>query len=244
MSAARKPLGRGVRPAIAKVKMAAKELGLDDETYRAILLRLTGKTSSTECTDAQLGLVLDEFKAKGWVAKKPAKHVAKSATCAKPADTAVAKKARALWLSLYQLGVVREPGEPALEAFAKRQVGVDRLQWMGASQAYSLIEALKKMAERAGWRQGVQTPHEVAALGSIDHTALLRCRLIQAQHARLVALGVFRPLGEAGLTAWIESENIVTSRRALSAMTDVEIDTTIGRLAAIIRRRQPANAGG
>ena len=60
-------------------------------------------------------------------------------------------------VSLHQLGVVRDPSEGALESFGRRQLGVDRLQWADEGQAYRLIEALKAMAERAGWKQDVGT---------------------------------------------------------------------------------------
>ncbi|MFX8708345.1 regulatory protein GemA, partial [Acinetobacter baumannii] len=65
----------------------------------------------------------------------------------------MARKARALWISLHKLGVVHNPSEQALEAFAKRQLGCEKLVWARQSDAYRLIEALKSMAERAGWRQ-------------------------------------------------------------------------------------------
>ena len=54
------------RAAVVKVQIARKELGLDEDTYRAMLERITGLTSSADCTDDQLGDVLDEMKAKGW----------------------------------------------------------------------------------------------------------------------------------------------------------------------------------
>ena len=38
------------RALIAKIKIAQKELGLDDATYRAVLERVTGKRSCTECS--------------------------------------------------------------------------------------------------------------------------------------------------------------------------------------------------
>jgi hypothetical protein len=65
----------------------------------------------------------------------------------------MARKARALWISLHHLGVVHNPGEPALEAFARRQLKCERLVWAKQSDAASLIEALKDMAEKAGWSQ-------------------------------------------------------------------------------------------
>lgn len=150
------------RAMLAKVHLAKKELGLDEETYRAVLVRKTGHESAASCSEAQLGGVLDEFKAKGW---KPA--TAGKLKGAKPADHPVAKKARALWISLHQLGEVRDPSERALERFAARQLGVDRLQWADQSQGYRLIEALKAMAGRAGWIQdlaGIDPQLEVRTL--------------------------------------------------------------------------------
>jgi phage gp16-like protein len=143
------------RPVLAKVAIARKELGLDDGTYRAILARLTGKESARDCTDAQLGLVLDEFKAKGWTPRVVAGGRAPRPAARARADHPAAKKARALWISLHQLGVVRDPSEAALEAFARRQLKVEALQWADRQRVYKLIEALKAMAERAGWSQDV-----------------------------------------------------------------------------------------
>ncbi|MGH7027354.1 gp16 family protein [Brevundimonas sp.] len=140
------------RANVAKVQIARKDLGLDDVAYRLMLERLTGHTSSADCTDAQLGLVLDEMKAKGWTPKVVTGG--RIGRRARPvADHPSAKKARALWLSLWHLGEVRDPSEPALEAFARRQLGVEQLQWADQAQCYKLIEALKAMAERAGWSQ-------------------------------------------------------------------------------------------
>lgn len=65
----------------------------------------------------------------------------------------MARKARALWISLYQLGEVHNASDQALEAFAKRQLGCEKLAWARQSDAYKLIEALKSWAERAGWKQ-------------------------------------------------------------------------------------------
>lgn len=163
------------RAAVVKVQIARRELGIDDGAYRALLERVTGETSSTACSDAQLGRVLDELKAKGWTPK----GMAGGRTGAIPVSTGrrtmsqspMAKKARALWISLHQLGVVRDPSERALESFGRRQLGVDRLQWADEGQAYRLIEALKAMAARAGWDQ------DVAGLEPAEATAMLKLRL-------------------------------------------------------------------
>ena len=79
-----------------------------------------------------------------------------------------------MWISLHQLGAVRDPSEAALEAFARRQLGVDRLRWAVASEANALIEALKQMAERAGWSQ------DLSGVPAVQHVAVLKARLADA----------------------------------------------------------------
>jgi phage gp16-like protein len=141
------PTSQNRRVLIAKVHVAKKALGLNDDDYRAVLVRVTGYTSSAMMNDAQLVAVVEEFARKGFDAK--ARPIGRS----KPADHPVALKARALWISLHQLGEIDDPSEAALEAFARRQLKVERLQWADQGQGYKLIEALKSMAERAGWSQ-------------------------------------------------------------------------------------------
>ncbi len=128
---------------LGKIHVARKQLAMDEDDYRQGLFDTTGKTSLTECNDLQLARVLDWLKSKGF---RPMPGRGK-------ADHPMARKARALWISLYHLGAVHNSSEQALEAFAKRQLGCDRLQWAKQSDAFRLIEALKSMAARAGWIQ-------------------------------------------------------------------------------------------
>lgn len=166
------------------MQIARKELGLQDDDYRSILERLTGRTSSADCSDAELGRVLDEFKAKGWTprvvtgGRKAGKPESQKAR--KPADHPAAKKARALWLSLWNLGEVRDSSEAALEAFARRQLKVAWLQWADQGHTYKLIEALKAMAQRAGWEQSVADYRP-----GTDLVKVLKVNLIRAQTSRL-----------------------------------------------------------
>jgi phage gp16-like protein len=134
------------RSMIAKIHVAKKQLCIADDDYRQIIFGATGKISSKDCSDTQLLRVIEALKSKGFAAL-PVQGKAR------PADHPVAKKARAMWISLSHLGVVRNSSDAALEAFAKRQLGVARLQWADQSQGYILIEALKNMAEREGWSQ-------------------------------------------------------------------------------------------
>jgi phage gp16-like protein len=55
------------------IQIAKRDLGMDDTTYRALLQRVTGKTSSKDLSDKQGEEVINEFTRLGFVKKsKPA----------------------------------------------------------------------------------------------------------------------------------------------------------------------------
>ena len=62
----RVPVSADRRAMIAKVHLAQKALGLDDDTYRDVLEQATGHRSAGSCSDAQLSAVLARFRALGW----------------------------------------------------------------------------------------------------------------------------------------------------------------------------------
>ena len=132
------------RAMLAKIQIARKDLAMDEDDYRQIVFDKTGRTSLKEASEANLHAVLEVMKAKGF---KPLGTARRGSAAEHP----MARKARALWISLHQLGVVHNPAEEALEAFAKRQIGCDKLVWARQSDAYRLIEALKAMGMRSGW---------------------------------------------------------------------------------------------
>jgi phage gp16-like protein len=161
------------RTMIAKIHVAKKQLNLIDDDYRQILFDETGKTSAGDMTDGELVTVLKRLEGSGFRATAARKG-------AKPADHPGAGKARALWISLHQLGAIDDPSEGALEAFARRQLGA-RLQWADQGKVYKLVEALKAMAQRAGWDQ------HLPGVADGDKVLVLKRRLVTAQLARLVA---------------------------------------------------------
>ena len=144
---ARFPANPRRRAMTAKIHVAKKQLQLADDDYRQILIDEAGHASAADCSDAELEKVIRRFEALGF------KPIAKAGAATRPAQHPVARKARALWISLYHLGAVDKPSEQALEAFAKRQLKCDRLVWANQSHGYKLIEALKAMAQRHGWPQ-------------------------------------------------------------------------------------------
>ncbi|WP_337846224.1 regulatory protein GemA [Sphingomonas sp.] len=163
------PVSAHRRSMIGKVHVAKRELGLIEDDYRSILLAETGQISLTTCSDAQIAKLLDRLKSQGFTPKK----------AVRAADHPGAGKARALWISLGQLGAIENASEQALEAFARRQMGCDRLQFANQRQIYKLVEALKAIAERHGWDQKLDGIATAAAV------VVLKRRLIDAQMTRL-----------------------------------------------------------
>ncbi|HEA0272893.1 TPA: regulatory protein GemA [Salmonella enterica] len=124
---------------IQLIHIAKSKLGIDTDTYRQMLLSITGKTSTSDMNPGQLNKVLAAMKAKGFVVK-PA---SKARTTRQLADYPQAKKLRALWLEMYAQGIVRDSSEEALRRWVKRETGVDGLQWLEPEMASSAIEKLK-----------------------------------------------------------------------------------------------------
>ncbi len=130
---------------LAKIHIAKKALGLDDDTYRAMIRRIGGVESSAQLDAAGRRALLAEFRSKGW---KPAPG--KAAKARALASDPQSRKIRSLWLALHAAGKVRDPSEKSLAHYVKRQTGVDRLNWLSVQQARTVIEALKGWAARTG----------------------------------------------------------------------------------------------
>lgn len=133
------PIRRGL---IAKIHVAKKQMGMDEDSYRAMLRRHGADSASTMSLE-QLESVLQELQAKGFKPTPP-----KKAGARKQANGEEVKKIRALWLFLHQIGAVNNPTEAALAVYAKRMVGVDDLRWVDGTRSTRLIEALKNWAVR------------------------------------------------------------------------------------------------
>lgn len=131
------------------IHVARRNLNMDEDTYRAILHKATGKTSTSDMTIPELEKTLEHFKRCGFKIRhaRKDKHgkTARSIPLAQDPD---AKKIRALWLFLHELGLVRNKSENALAAYVKRITRVDALQWIDSDQSNTVIESLKKWAMR------------------------------------------------------------------------------------------------
>ncbi|PIT69704.1 regulatory protein GemA [Bartonella tribocorum] len=129
---------------LAAIHMGKRALGLDDETYRALLFRLTGKQSAKDLDFSEQRLVMQEMRAYG------------GGVNGKLLRGKYAKKLQALWISGWNLGIIRDRCDRALLAFVKRQTGIDHIRFLRDSDdAAKAIEALKSWLQREGgvdWR--------------------------------------------------------------------------------------------
>ncbi len=126
---------------LAAIHVAKKQLGLDDDTYRAVLVRVTGKDSTRAMSEAERQRVVEEFRKAGFKkASKPSKTRAAGPYRA---------KLQALWIALWNLGLTADPTDAGLTSFVKRQTKVDHTRFLfHHDDATAVIEALKDWMER------------------------------------------------------------------------------------------------
>ncbi|CUX57799.1 conserved hypothetical protein [Agrobacterium tumefaciens str. Kerr 14] len=135
---------------IAAIKIEQKKLGLDDFTYRAKLHILTGKTSTKDMTEDERQRVLVSLRG----SSPPASPVRQDGRDGKrKLSGKYLPKMRALWIACYNLGVIDDRRDSALEAFAMgRQLpNISDMRFVHKPQdAASIVEAMKGMLARAG----------------------------------------------------------------------------------------------
>lgn len=130
---------------IKLIHVARRELCMDDDIYRLMLAGMTGldgATSTANLSVPNLLRVLEQLKQRGF-------KVRPNKTQKRPmADDEQSKKIRSLWLTLHDLGAVRDPSEEALAKFVLSMTKVAALQWLSPAQASRVIENLKQWHQR------------------------------------------------------------------------------------------------
>lgn len=174
--------------ALAAIHVAKKQLGLDDETYRATLVRLTGKASAADMSEAERSQVVAEFRSKGF---KPVSTGAR-----KRLDGKYAAKLQALWIAGWNLGVVRDRDDRALISFVEGRTGIEHVRFLHHhDDATKAIEALKAWVAREGgvdWRQGNHLPDWLRSDGA--KIALAQWQRLAAAGLEPLSIRVFRDL--------------------------------------------------
>lgn len=132
---------------IRLIHVARRDLGMEDDAYRAIVARIAdGKTSSADCTVLELERIIDHLKKAGFKVRKP--KTAAPAERRPLATDRESRKLRAIWLLLHQVGATQSNTEASLAAYVKRMTGCDALQFVKPHDRYALIEGLKGWAAR------------------------------------------------------------------------------------------------
>lgn len=134
------------RADLAAIHIGLKELGWDDGFYRSILWSVCRVKSSAELDFTGRKRLLDHMRKCGWAGGAAR---AQSRPVRKPL-TGLQRKIWSLWQQLADAGLVDNRKMPALNAFVKRQTGVDRLEWLAGRQEDLVIESLKGMLKSRG----------------------------------------------------------------------------------------------
>lgn len=207
--------------ALAKLHIAKKQLGLDDDTWRDLLERETGKRSSKDMSHGERGRVLDVLKQQGF---KPS-----SKSSRRGIEGKYAPKLQALWIAGYNLGLIRNKDDAALLAFVKRQTGIDHTRFLRYhSDADKAIKALKGWLERDGgvdWSKDRFLP---------DWTQANGYRIARAQHAIVAKRGAITGIQAKHLEYWLDMSGLVRP----AVMTDEQWIVAMNKLGALIRLEQ------
>ena len=142
---------------IQKIKIAQRDLNIEDGDYRTLLHRVTGKTSATQLTIDERKAVMREMHRLGFKTKPATGKRSKL-------QGKYAAKLQALWIAGWNLGLIRNRDDSAMLAFVKRQTKIDHTRFLHhQSDAEKAIEALKRWLARDGgvkWgRKSKREPH-------------------------------------------------------------------------------------
>lgn len=139
-----------------QIILGCKNLGMDADARHDFQFVATGKTSLTDMSEAELQLVLERLKEKGF---EPVSRRGNRPT-AKRADV---RYCHVLWRKLHEAGVVEVAGAKGLNAFLRSRFGrawgaepIDIDTMRNGRQIADIIEALKDMC----WRKGIPTERE------------------------------------------------------------------------------------
>lgn len=197
---------------VKAVRAAARRLQLQEDDRREIQLRITGKRSMSDMDLADLGKLLDHLN-RDW--KGPSGH------------RAHVGKIRALWWTLYWLGIVDSPKPEAIDVFVRRQTGISALRFVDSQAAHRIIEGLKAWAAREG---GVRWPQPGTGRDPLiaERVAVADAIWMRLRDANAVSL--------AGLSAYVSTALKISPDP--SRWVRAEWDAAIKLLGKRLRREQ------
>lgn len=134
---------------LAKIHIAKKDLGLDDDVYRDVLWTICRVRTSSELDIAGRAKLLEHFKSRGW---KPKRKKVGPKSKGEAVD-----KIRALWINMHKAGFVRDGSETSLSKFVANVTalhndgrGIQQAEWLRKEPelASIVIEKLKQWQRR------------------------------------------------------------------------------------------------
>jgi len=142
-----------VQKLLAKIHIAKKELGLDDETYREVLSSEFGVWSSKDLNNEKALKLIRIFKNKGWKPKlKPKKYDDQKGDIY--SATPVQKRMiEAMWHDLYR----GNDETKHLRQFLFNHFKISDIKFLDRRIVYDVIEALKSIQKRRTRDTGTDT---------------------------------------------------------------------------------------
>ena len=119
------------RAMIAKIKIAQKALAMNDDSYRALLTRVTGKGSAAALEKREMEAVLREMQRLGW---KPVNPQGVRPRVANEKDRTLAK----IGAILKELNLSWNYAH----GMAKAMFARERVEWLDAAELHKLMQAL------------------------------------------------------------------------------------------------------
>lgn len=119
------------RAMIAKIKIAQKALAMNDDSYRALLTRVTGKGSAAALEKREMEAVLREMQRLGW---KPVNPQGTRPRVVSEKDRTLAK----IGAILKELNLSWNYAH----GMAKAMFARERVEWLDAAELHKLMQAL------------------------------------------------------------------------------------------------------
>lgn len=133
---------------LAQIHQLAKALALDDDAYRDLMATVCGGVRSAALLDVSgRRRFIDHLRR--CLGKPQAPQAGRQ--IARPLEPKE-KLLWALWMQLADAGLVQTRTMQALSAYAHRQTGVSRVEWLTGAQADLVAESMKQWLKRGGAR--------------------------------------------------------------------------------------------
>ena len=134
------------RKEIALVHVAAKQIGLDDDTYRDVLHAQAGVRSSKDLDRRGFKRVMLHFQKCGFVTKDPESKPNRPGFATQHELNLI----KILWHKLEGTYYKQGAETRALRGFLKKRYHIDHENFITSAQAYNVIEAIKSIVIRKG----------------------------------------------------------------------------------------------